>query len=335
MSKSITYKDAGVDIEKKEASFRRIKQKIAATKTPEVLSDVGLFGGFFQFPVHQFQEPVLVSSTDGVGTKIKVAFMANRHDTIGQDLVNHCVNDIAVCGAKPLFFLDYFACGNLQPAIYEQVLDGITAACKQAGIPLIGGETAEMPDFYQQSEYDLAGTIVGAVEKSKMINGSRIEAGDVLVGVSSGGLHTNGFTLARKVLFPQFKLDDYIDELGCTLGEELLKVHVNYYPLISQAVEKFDIKGIVHVTGGGIFKNSQRLLPENLSVNIDWSSWEAPNIFQLIQKAGNVPDGDMRQTFNMGIGLVFILSPDQAKNFMQWGNKTPFAWSNIGQVNSM
>jgi phosphoribosylformylglycinamidine cyclo-ligase len=332
LSKPITYKDAGVDIEKKEASFQRIKQKIAATKTPEVITDVGLFGGFFKFPTEQFTEPVLVSSTDGVGTKIKVAFMANKHDTIGQDLVNHCINDVAVCGAKPLFFLDYFACGKLEPAIYEQVLDGITSACKQAGIPLIGGETAEMPDFYQQSEYDLAGTIVGAVDKSRMINGSRIEAGDVLIGVSSSGLHTNGFTLARKVLFPKFKLNDQIEQLGCTLGEELLKVHINYYPLISNAVEQFDIKGIVHVTGGGIVKNSQRLLPENLSVDIDWNSWEVPNIFRLIQETGNVPVADMRQTFNMGIGLIFILPPNEEKKFLKWGYKIGFKLYNIGAI---
>ena len=334
MNKPVTYKDAGVDIEKKEASFQRIKQKIAATKTPEVLTDVGLFGGFFQFPTKQFQEPVLVSSTDGVGTKIKVAFMAKKHRTIGQDLVNHCINDIAVCGAKPLFFLDYFACGKLDAQIYEEVLEGITIACKSAGIPLIGGETAEMPDFYQQSEYDLAGTIVGAVEKSRMINGSRIEAGDVLVGVSSNGLHTNGFTLARRALFPKFELDDHVDELGCTLGEELLKMHVNYYPLIAEAVEEFDIRGIVHVTGGGIIKNSQRLLREGLSVEIDWDSWEVPRIFKLIQGLGNVPLADMRQTFNLGIGLIFILSPDQAKNLLQWGNKKEFRWSNIGRVSN-
>ena len=333
MSEPITYKDAGVDIEKKEETFSRIKKKISATRTPEVLTDVGLFGGFYQFPINRFQEPVLVSSTDGVGTKIKVAFMANNHNTIGQDLVNHCINDIAVCGAKPLFFLDYFACGKLVPTIYEEVLEGITQACKTVGIPLIGGETAEMPDFYQQSEYDLAGTIVGAVDKSKVINGRNIKRGDVLIGVSSNGLHTNGFTLARRVLFPKFKLEDHVEELGCTLGDELLKLHANYYPLIAEAVAKFDIKGIVHVTGGGILKNSQRLLPENLSIDIDWNSWEAPYIFQLIQKTGNVPEADMRQTFNMGIGLIFILSADQSKNFIQWGNKTEFGWSNIGKVN--
>lgn len=332
MEKPFTYKDAGVDIEKKEETFSRIKRKISATNTPEVITDVGLFGGFYQFPVNKFMEPVLVSSTDGVGTKIKVAFMANRHETIGQDLVNHCINDIAVCGAKPLFFLDYFACGKLEPIIYEQVLGGITTACKKAEIPLIGGETAEMPDFYQQSEYDLAGTIVGAVDKSKMINGSRIEEGDVLVGVSSNGLHTNGFTLARRVLFPKFKLDDIIEGLGCTLGDELLKLHVNYYPLISEAVEQFHIKGIVHVTGGGIAKNSQRLLPENLSVAVDWGSWEVPYIFKLIQKTGNVPDEDMRQTFNMGIGLIFILSPDEEKKFTKWGYKIGFKLYNIGAI---
>lgn len=334
MKKGITYKDAGVDIEKKETSFARIKQKIADTKTLEVITDVGLFGGFYQFPAHQFKEPVLVSSTDGVGTKIKVAFMANKHDTIGKDLVNHCINDIAVCGAKPMFFLDYFACGKLEPEIYESVLDGITSACKEAGIPLIGGETAEMPDFYQQSEYDLAGTIVGAVDKSNMINGSRIGEGDALIGVSSNGLHTNGFTLARKVLFPKFKLHDNIEELGCTLGEELLKVHPNYYPLISQATGKFDVKGIVHVTGGGIVKNSQRLLPEGLSVNVAWDSWEVPPVFPLIQETGNVPETDMRQTFNMGIGLIFILNNSQASDLLDWGGDSGFQLFDIGIVSA-
>lgn len=326
----MTYKDAGVDIEKKDAAFRRIKQKISGTNTPEVITDVGLFGGFYQFPSDKFKKPVLVSSADGVGTKIKVAFMANKHDTVGQDLVNHCINDIACCGAKPLFFLDYFACGKLDPQIYEQVLNGITYACKQAQIPLIGGETAEMPDFYQESEYDLAGTIVGAVDKTRIIDGSRIEKGDVLIGVSSNGLHTNGFTLARKVLFYDYKLDDHFDELGCTLGEELLKVHTNYYPLISQAVDKFDIRGIVHVTGGGIVKNSQRLLPDYLSIEVDWDRWDAPMIFQLIQKAGNVPEADMKQTFNMGVGLILILNKQQKKELLEWGREIGFELFEMG-----
>ena len=332
MQKSITYKDAGVDIKKKEETFRRIKQKISATKTPEVLTDVGLFGGFYQFPVHEFEEPVLVSSTDGVGTKIKVAFMANKHDTIGRDLVNHCINDIAVCGARPLYFLDYFSCGKLEPSIYEQVLKGITTACKKAEIPLIGGETAEMPDFYQQSEYDLAGTIVGAVDKSKIINGSKIKKSDALIGISSNGLHTNGYSLARKALFSKFKITDTIKGLHDTLANELLRQHINYYPLISEAAIKYELRGIVHVTGGGIVNNSQRLLREGLSVTVNWNSWEVPSIFKLIQETGNVADKDMQQTFNMGIGLVFILSPDDAKNFMEWGNKTEFKLYNIGNV---
>jgi phosphoribosylformylglycinamidine cyclo-ligase len=330
MSNSVTYKDAGVDIEKKEAAFQRIKQKISGTNTPEVITDVGLFGGFYQFPSDKFKEPVLVSSTDGVGTKIKVAFMANKHDTVGQDLVNHCINDIAVCGAKPMFFLDYFACGKLNPQIYEQVLDGITQACKQAQIPLIGGETAEMPDFYQESEYDLAGTIVGAVDKKRIIDGRRIEEGDVLIGVPSNGIHTNGFTLARKVLFSEYKLDNHIDELGCSLEEELLKVHTNYYPFISQAVEKYNIKGIVHVTGGGIVKNSQRLLPDHLSIEVDWESWETPAIFKLIQQTGNVPEADMKQTFNMGVGLILVLNKEQKKELLGWGRRIEFELFEIG-----
>lgn len=334
MKHSHTYKDAGVDIEKKEAVFSRIKRKISATNTPEVITDVGLFGGFYQFPASEFEAPVLVSSTDGVGTKIKVAFMANKHNTIGQDLVHHCIDDIAVCGARPLFFLDYFACGSLDPVVYEQVLGGITSACKEAGIPLIGGETAEMPDFYQQGEYDLAGTIVGAVDKSKIIDGSRIEPGDALIGVSSNGLHTNGYTLARKVLLARFQPDEYVEALGCSLSEELLKVHINYYPMISRAVEKFDIHGMVHVTGGGIVKNTQRLLRQNLAVDVHWDSWEAPPIFELIQSAGNVPDEDMRQTFNMGVGLIFILGKSDEGDFLEWGKTTGFALRSIGAIST-
>jgi phosphoribosylformylglycinamidine cyclo-ligase len=334
MRKSYTYKKAGVDIEKAEQSLNRLKSKIAETNTSEVLSGVGLFGGFYELPVNNFSEPVLVSSTDGVGTKLKIAFLTGIHNSIGQDLVNHCINDISVCGAKPLFFLDYFGCGKLEEGIYESVLEGITTACKNAGIPLIGGETAEMPDFYQKKEYDLSGTIVGVVEKSKIIDGREIREGDNLVGVASNGLHTNGFTLARKVLLPHYQPSDFIQELDCTLCEELLKIHKNYYPLISKIINKFEIKGISHITGGGIIKNTQRLLRENLALQIDWKSWPVPSIFKLIEKTGNVPEEDMRQTFNLGIGLILVVNPVYVKNLLEWGRERNLEFYKIGRVYS-
>jgi len=317
MKKQATYKDSGVDIEKAERSLNRLKGKIGATYSPEVLSGVGQFGGFYDISQHGLKKPVLVSSTDGVGTKLKVAILANRHDTVGQDLVNHCINDIAVCGAKPLYFLDYFASGKLEAQVYESVVSGLAEGCRNAGIPLIGGETAEMPDFYAPGDYDMCGTIVGIVEKSKIITGQNICAGDLLVGVSGNGLHTNGFSLARKVLLEKFAIDEPIAALGDhSLADELLKIHPNYYPLISAVTEKIAVHGISHITGGGIVKNTNRLLPDGLSLKIDWQSWETPPIFRLIQETGNVPDADMRQTFNLGIGLVFVIAQAQYQKLL-------------------
>jgi len=332
MQKSFTYKKAGVDIKKAEQSLSRLKSKIAETNTAEVLSGVGLFGGFYQFPASNFLEPVLVSSTDGVGTKLKIAFLAGVHNSIGQDLVNHCINDISVSGARPLFFLDYFACGKLEKGIYESVVEGIAVACKNAGIPLIGGETAEMPDFYSEKEYDLSGTVVGVVEKSKIIDGRKIREGDLLVGVASNGLHTNGFTLARKVLLRNYQAEDFIEEFGCTLCEELLKIHKNYHPLISKIIEKFEINGIAHITGGGLVKNTSRLLRENLTLHIDWKSWPVPPIFKLIERIGKVPGADMRQTFNLGIGLVLVVNPVHVANLLKWGREHHYEFYQIGRV---
>jgi phosphoribosylformylglycinamidine cyclo-ligase len=334
MKKQTTYKDAGVDIEKAQTSLKRLKDHIAGTNTKEVLSGIGLFGGFYEFPKADYQRPVLVSSTDGVGTKLKIAFLMGKHDTVGQDLVNHCINDIACSGARPLFFLDYFASGKLNPGVYESVIKGMTIACKNAAIPLIGGETAEMPDFYHENEYDINGTIVGVVDKAKIIDGSKIEAGDVLIGVSSNGLHTNGFNLARKTLLREYVLNSIIARLNCSLGEELLKIHSNYYPLIEKIVNHFDVHGIAHITGGGIVKNTVRLLPENLDIKINWDNWDVPAVFTLIQETGKVPEDDMRQTFNMGIGLVFIISKNIASELQRWGNNnTDFKFSQIGEVN--
>jgi phosphoribosylformylglycinamidine cyclo-ligase len=332
LSKPITYKDAGVDIEKAENALGRVKQRITETYTPEVLSGVGLFGSFFDISGFSLQQPVLASSTDGVGTKLKVAMFAGRHNTVGQDLVNHCINDIAVCGAKPLFFLDYFASGNLHPEVYEQIITGLSIACGKAGVPLIGGETAEMPDFYQPGEYDMCGTVVGIVEKSKIINGQSIRAGDILIGVSGNGLHTNGYTLARRVLLEKYRVFDFVDALGCTLAEELLKIHPNYYPLISAVVKKIPLNGISHITGGGIVKNTNRLLPKGLLLEIDWDSWPVPPVFNLIQTTGNVPVEDMRQTFNMGIGLIFIIDPQYRSQLLNIGKQFPYQFYEMGKV---
>ena len=316
MEEKFTYRRAGVDIEKAEGALHQLTARIQRTYTPEVLSGVGLFSGFYRFPSQQFRAPVLVSSTDGVGTKIKIAILAEKHDTIGQDLVNHCINDIAVSGAQPLFFLDYFACAHLDPPVYQEVVGGIARACELAGMPLIGGETAEMPDFYQPGEYDISGTIVGVVEETRIIDGTRIQPGDCLIGVASSGLHTNGFTLARKVLLSHFHLDAYVPELKCTLAEELLKIHVNYYPFIRRVVSKYDVRGLAHVTGGGMVKNTRRLLSAALDLEIEWENLPRLPIFELIQRLGKVPEEDMRQTFNLGIGLIIVVNPDDAQRLL-------------------
>ncbi len=270
--------------------------------------DIGHFGAFFDINFRDLKNPVLVSSVDGVGTKLKVAVLMNKHDTIGQDLVNHCVNDILCSGAMPLFFLDYLAFGKMNLQVAEQIMFGLTRACRENQCALIGGETAEMPDLYQENEYDISGTIVGVVEREKIIDGKKIAQGDVLIGLKSSGLHTNGYSLARKVLLSKFKIDDYIDELSCTLGEELLKIHKSYFKIIYPLLEQFQIKGISHITGGGIVGNTKRIVPENLKIWIDWKSWKVPPIFELIQKTGKISDEEMREVFNLGIGLILIVS---------------------------
>ncbi len=306
-----TYKDAGVNIQKANKALNRVKPLIKSTHTPGVIRDVGAFGGFFQFDSSQYQTPVLVSSIDGVGTKVKVAAQAGIHDTIGEDLVNHCINDIAVCGADPLYFLDYFAVGELSTEVMEDVIKGLARGCKKAGIALIGGETAEMPDLYSLTDYDLAGVIVGVVDKEKIIDGRRIQSGDVLWGIPSSGIHTNGYSLARKVLLGPlwgYSPDESPPELnGKSIQEELLNVHKCYLPVIRDLKEY--AHAFVHVTGGGIEGNTQRVLPEGLHFRVDYESWERPPIFNLIQERGVVPEEDMRDTFNLGIGLIVILPP--------------------------
>lgn len=312
-----TYKESGVSIDRAEDLVRRIKPLAKATFDRNVLSDIGFFGGFFNGKFRSYRNPVLVSSVDGVGTKVKVAIDCGKHDTIGQDLVNHCVNDIGVGGAKPLFFLDYFACGKLDVDIAEKVIEGLSIACKQNGLALIGGETAEMPGVYAEGDYDLAGTIVGVVDKSKVIDGSKVKKGDVLVGVASTGLHTNGYSLARRTLLSQYGVDTYVEDLGETVGEALLKVHRSYFGLIEFVKKKFSIHGMSHITGGGIVGNTVRVIRAPHKFEVSWGNWEVPPIFRLIQSIGNVPEEDMRRTFNMGIGLILVVPSVQADKVME------------------
>ena len=311
------YEDAGVSIKAGDETVDKIKNYAKSTFNRSVLTDIGLFGAFFQPDLTDYKQPVLVSSVDGVGTKLKIAIEMNKHDSIGQDLVNHCVNDIAVCGAKPLYFLDYMAFGKLEPIVAAEIVKGFSIACKENNCALIGGETAEMPGVYQPGDYDLSGTIVGIVEKSKIIKGEKITSGDVLIGISSSGLHTNGYSLARKVLLQKFKLNDRIDSLNNTLGEELLAVHRSYLNLIGRIRSKVEVKGISHITGGGIVGNTNRIVPKGLKLDIHWSNWEFPAIFKLIQKTGEISEEEMREVFNLGIGLVFILSKDDVETALK------------------
>jgi phosphoribosylformylglycinamidine cyclo-ligase len=327
-----TYKDAGVDIDLAEKLVEKIKPFARKTFNQRVLTDIGLFGAFFDAKFEEYKSPVLVSSIDGVGTKLKIAFLANKHDTVGQDLVNHCVNDILVCGAKPLFFLDYFATAKLNVDTAEQVISGIAKACEENGCALVGGETAEMPGFYNEGEYDIAGVIVGIVEKEKIIKGDKVKPGDVLIALPSNGLHTNGYSLARAVLLEKFKIDEFIPELNSTLAEELLKIHRSYLKPILKILEKFEIHAMSHITGGGIIGNTRRVVPQNLDIKIDWSAWERPPIFKLIQKVGDVPEEDMRRTFNLGVGIVLVVDKndsDKILNELKSLNENPFV---IGEI---
>jgi phosphoribosylformylglycinamidine cyclo-ligase len=311
------YKSAGVDIQAGEETVSRIRSHVKSTFNKNVLRDIGHFGAFYEIPLSDFKEPVLVSSVDGVGTKLKIAFAMNRHDTVGQDLVNHCVNDIAVCGANPLYFMDYLAFGKLYPVVAEKIIEGFSVACRQNGCALIGGETAEMPGIYSPDEYDMSGTIVGIVEKSKIIDGRDIKIGDVLIGFPSNGLHTNGYSLARKVLLEKFSLTEQPDGLSSPLGEELLKVHKSYLNLIKKLKENIEIKGFSHITGGGIIGNTKRIIPKGLKLNIDWKSWEWPTIFKLIQKAGVITVEEMREVFNLGIGLIAVVNGSNAEKVIK------------------
>jgi phosphoribosylformylglycinamidine cyclo-ligase len=306
--KKILYKNAGVDIDEAGRAVSYIKRSARKTFTQGVLTEIGAFGASYQ--LSGWKRPVLISSADGVGTKLKVAFSTGRHDTVGQDLVNHCVNDIAVQGARPLFFLDYLAVGKLHAEVAAQVISGLALACRSNGCALIGGETAEMPGLYAPGEYDLAGFIVGAVERTKLITGKSIRAGEVLLGLPSTGLHTNGYSLARKLLFDTagYSPKSHLCELGCTVGDELLKVHRSYLRALNGLALKGLLKGAAHITGGGITDNVPRILPAGLGTEIRKSSWDVPPIFELLRRIGNIPEDDWRRTFNLGIGMVLVVS---------------------------
>jgi phosphoribosylformylglycinamidine cyclo-ligase len=310
------YKSSGVNIQAGEETVDKIKPLIRSTFNANVLSDIGLFGGFYDARFPEYTHPVLVSSTDGVGTKLKVAFAMNKHNTVGQCLVNHCVDDILACGAKPLFFLDYFATGKLNPDVAADVISGFAIACKENGAALIGGETAEMPSLYHEGEYDMSGTIVGVVDKDKIVNGKSISQGDILIGLPSTGLHTNGYSLGRNVLFSKFKVEEYVEELGMSVGEALLAVHKSYLPSVHPLVEEKLLKGISHITGGGMVGNTKRILPEGRTLNIDWKSWNRLPIFDLIQSIGNVEEEEMREVFNLGIGMVLIVDKNNADSIL-------------------
>jgi phosphoribosylformylglycinamidine cyclo-ligase len=300
------YKSAGVDIDAGNEAVRRIRSLAQSTFTSGVLSDIGSFSGLYRFDTTGWKDPVLVSSADGVGTKLKVAFMANVHHTVGVDLVNHCVNDILVLGARPLFFLDYLATGRLQPDVAEHIVTGLARGCRDNACALLGGETAEMPGFYPDGEYDLAGFIVGAVDNEKLIDGRSIGSGDVLIGLPSSGLHTNGYSLARQIAFEHLglKVDSEVKELGTSVGDAFLQPHRSYLQAVYPLIAKGAIKGIAHVTGGGITENLPRILPSGTAAEIDRSSWEVPALFRWLQSAGDVPDDEMLRTFNMGIGVI-------------------------------
>lgn len=312
------YRASGVDIDAGNEAVRRIRGLARSTFTSAVLSDIGSFGGLFRLEPGRFRDPVLVSSADGVGTKLKVAFLANRHDTVGIDLVNHCINDILVQGAQPLFFLDYLATGRLSPLVAEAIVGGMAAACKASGCALLGGETAEMPGFYSDGEYDIAGFIVGVVEKDELITGAGIVAGDVLVGVPSSGLHTNGYSLARRIVFEHLGLsvDAHVAELGRSVGEVLLEPHRSYLPVMRPLLGGSVVKGMAHITGGGITENLPRVLPQGTGALVRLGSWDVPPIFRFLQEAGRVPQEDMLRTFNMGVGLIIVTAPSDADRLL-------------------
>jgi phosphoribosylformylglycinamidine cyclo-ligase len=328
----ITYKKAGVNIDEADRAVAAVRKMARRTFTPGVLTDIGSFGGGFL--LKGYQQPVLVSSADGVGTKLKVAFLTGRHNTVGEDLVNHCVNDIAVQGAVPLFFLDYFSVGKLDARVAAEVVSGISRGCIANGCALIGGETAEMPGLYARGEYDLAGFIVGVVEKKRMITGATIQAGDLLLGLPSTGLHTSGYSLARKVLFEVagHGADTQLAEMGGSVAEELLKIHRSYLTPLRALQDAGFLKGAAHITGGGITDNTPRIMPKGLGVRVKLGSWPVLPVFELLRKLGRIPEQDWRRTFNLGIGMIVVISPRRLKKVAKLLGSLREPWYHIGEV---
>lgn len=333
MVKVITYKDAGVDIEAGYKAVKLMRDHVRKTFRDEVLTDIGGFGGLFALNKEKYKQPVLVSGTDGVGTKLKIAFLMDKHDTVGIDCVAMCVNDIVCSGAEPLFFLDYIALGKNRPEKVADIVKGVAEGCLLAGCALVGGETAEMPGFYPEDEYDIAGFAVGIVDKDRIIDGSKINEGDELIGLASSGLHSNGFSLVRRLLNPtKEKLQENIELLGGILGDELLKPTRIYVKTILDLIEKFEIKGIAHITGGGFIENIPRMLPEGLRAQIDKGSWPVLPIFKLLQNAGNIGESEMFSTFNMGIGMVIAVNKGTAKEITDYLNREQTQAYIIGKV---
>jgi len=334
MTKPATYADAGVDIDAANRATERIRELARRTFNSRTLSDIGSFGGMFDGAFPGMQQPVLVASADGVGTKLKVAFETGVHNTVGRDLVNHCVNDILVQGARPLFFLDYFATGKLEPEVTASVVDGIATGCRENGCVLLGGETAEMPDFYPEGEYDIAGFIVGAVDRKHIIDGRTIEPGDVILGLPSAGLHTNGYSLARKLFFEvaAFNVDSYVDEAEGTAGAVLLRPHVSYLRTLEGLLDSGKIKGLAHITGGGLLENIPRILPERTNAEIQKGSWPALSVFELLQRLGSIEEHEMYRTFNMGVGMIVVCAQSDATSIKSHIEATGESCYEIGRI---
>jgi len=332
--KPATYADAGVDIDAANRATEKIKELARRTFNSRTLSDIGSFGGMFDGAFPEMRQPVLVASADGVGTKLKVAFDTGVHNTVGRDLVNHCVNDILVQGARPLFFLDYFATGKLEPNVTASVVEGIATGSRENGCVLLGGETAEMPDFYPEGEYDIAGFIVGVVDRERIIDGRTIEAGDLILGLPSAGLHTNGYSLARKLFFEVggFHVDSYIDEAEGTAGAVLLRPHISYLRTLEGMLDIQKIKGLAHITGGGLLENIPRILPEGTSAEVARGSWPVLPVFELLQRLGHVAEHEMYRTFNMGVGMVIICAPSDAAKIKSHIDTTGETCYEIGHI---
>ncbi|MCI8621724.1 MAG: phosphoribosylformylglycinamidine cyclo-ligase [Clostridia bacterium] len=332
-SYSESYKNAGVDVTAGYRAVELMKKHVQGTYTQGVLSDIGGFGGLFAPNINGMRKPILVSGTDGVGTKLKLAFLLEKHDTVGIDCVAMCVNDIICTGAMPIFFLDYMALGKNVPEVVEKIVKGVADGCKMAGCALVGGETAEMPGFYPEDEYDLAGFCVGIVDEEKIINSEKINIGDKIIGISSSGVHSNGFSLVRKVFdVNKDNLNEYREELGKTLGEALLEPTKIYVKPVLKVLEEIDVKGISHVTGGGFYENLPRMLNENVAINIKKDSYELPALFKLIQDKGNIPERDMYNTFNMGIGMCMIVSPNDVNQTLEILQKQGETAFEIGEI---